>query len=92
MRVRVARHRAEWSIAVPLTIDHDMLNEMPQTFARRARLSSKAIIVAIALTLAAVLALAITSRDKETTAVKTVSPVTHAPLLDKSVLVPVVNR
>ncbi len=36
---------------MPLIIDQGMPNEMPETFARRARLSSKAILTAVALTL-----------------------------------------
>lgn len=72
---------------------------MPQTFARRARLSSKAIFAAVALTLAGLVALAITTRDATQTAVKTMSPVSQKPLLLEhsthegvSALVPVINR
>jgi hypothetical protein len=77
---------------MPLSIDHGMPNEIPQTFARRARHSSKAIIAAVALTLAALLAIAIAAHDKESATVKTLSPVTKLQVLDQSVLVPVVNR
>jgi hypothetical protein len=75
-----------------------MTNDMPQSFVRRARLSSKAIIAALALTLAALIALVIASRDKDTTTVKVLSPVTdvsHTPAgtsTSASGLVPVVNR
>jgi len=93
MCARVARHPAEWSTVIPLSIDQGMPNELPQTFARRARLSSKAIIAAVALTLAALIAIAIAASDKDTTTtVKTLSPVTHMPVEEKSALVPVVNR
>jgi len=69
-----------------------MPKEMPQTFARRARLSSKAIVTAIALTLAALVAIAVAAREETATTVKTFGPVTHAPIDGRSVLVPVVNR
>lgn len=69
-----------------------MSNEMPKTFARRARLSSKAIFGAIALTLAALIAIAIASHDQTSTTVKTFGPVTQDPVESKSALVPVVNR
>ena len=59
---------------MPLSIDHGMPKEMSQTFARRARHSSKAIITAIVLTLAALLAIAIAAHDKESVTVKTLSP------------------
>jgi hypothetical protein len=92
MCARVARHPAEWSNGMPLSIDHGMPNKLPQTFARRARHSSKAIITAIVLTLAALFAIAITAHDKASVTVKTLSPVTNLPILDGSVLMPVVNR
>jgi hypothetical protein len=77
-----------------------MTNDMPQSFVRRARLSSKAIFAALALTLAALIALVIASRDKDTTTVKVLSPVTNVSSPDTSepaststsALVPVVNR
>ena len=92
MRSCRARHRAEWSIVVQLNIDHGMSNEMPQTFARRARLSSKAIIAAIALTVAALGAIVIASRDNKSGTIKILSPVTHLPALESSSPVPVVDR
>lgn len=74
-----------------------MTNDMPQSFVRRARLSSKAIVAALALTLAALIALVIASRDKDTTTVKVLSPVTDVSPVpsdtsSSSALVPVVNR
>jgi hypothetical protein len=77
---------------MPLSIDYGMQNEMPQTFARRARHSSKAILTAVALTLAALFAIAIAAHDKESATVKILSPVTNLPVMDQSVLVPVVDR
>jgi len=77
---------------MPLSIGQGMPNELPQTFARRARLSSKAIVAAVALTLAALIAIAIAASDKDSTTVKTLNPVTHLPAQEKSALVPVVNR
>lgn len=78
-----------------LSIGQGMTKEIPQVFARRARLSSKAIITAVALTLAALAAIAVASHH-ETNSVKTVSPVSQWPVdngADKgSVLVPVVAR
>ena len=65
---------------MPLSIDHGMPNELPQTFARRARHSSKAIITAIVLTLAALFAIAITAHDKASVTIKTFSPVTNLPV------------
>src|SRR4029079_5280352 len=77
---------------MPLIIYRDMPNELPQTFARRARHSSKAIITAVVLTLAALVAIAITAQHKASVTIKTFSPVTNLPVLDRSVLVPVVDR
>lgn len=65
---------------------------MPQTFARRARHSSKAIVTAVALTLAALIALTIAARDNGPKSVKTFEPVTSAPVGVESGLVPVVIR
>ncbi|WP_181336329.1 hypothetical protein [Hyphomicrobium methylovorum] len=80
-----------------------MTSEMPQTFARRARHSSKAIMAAVALTLAGLAALALTARETTQTAVKTLGPVSLDPTLEFAPvhsqrqgpgldLVPVVNR
>jgi hypothetical protein len=69
-----------------------MSNEMPQTFARRARHSSKAIVTAVALTLAALIALAITSRDNSPKSVKTFSPVTSTTVSVESGVLPVIHR
>lgn len=65
---------------------------MPETFARRARHSSKAIASAIALTLAALIAFLVTSRDTSPTVVKTADPVTKGSVSIQSGLVPVVDR
>ena len=70
----------------------EMSNEMPQTFARRARHSSKAIVMAVALTLAALIALAIASRDNRPKSVKKFSPVTATPVSVESGMLPVVHR
>ncbi|MBN9246580.1 MAG: hypothetical protein J0I81_03875 [Hyphomicrobium sp.] len=69
-----------------------MSKEIPQVFARRARLSSKAIITAVALTLAALAATAIASRQETKTSVKTLSPVTQIPAGNRPLLVPVVAQ
>ncbi|MGO4684659.1 hypothetical protein [Hyphomicrobium sp. 2TAF46] len=75
-----------------LSIEQGMPKEIPQVFARRARLSSKAIVTAVALTLAALAAIAIASRQDTKTSVKTLSPVTQLPAKDRSLLVPVVAQ
>jgi hypothetical protein len=92
MCARVARHPVEWSLVVLVSNGHQMQKEIPQSFARRARLSSKAILTAIALTLAALTAIAIASREETATTVKTFGPVTHVPVTNKSMLVPVFDR
>jgi len=70
-----------------------MPHEPPQTFARRARLSSKAIIMAIVLTLAALAAVAIAARQETVSStVKTLGPVSRIPVEEQSELVPVINR
>ena len=66
-----------------------MTKEIPQVFARRARLSSKAIFTAVALTLAALMAMAIASHRETQTSVKTLSPVT---VESGALLVPVVSH
>jgi hypothetical protein len=71
-------------------INRVMPHEMPDTFTRRARLSSKAILAAVALTLAALAALAIASHESSPTAVKTLGPVTELPSVNSG-LVPVVD-
>ncbi len=75
-----------------LSIEQGMPKEIPQAFARRARLSSKAIVTAIVLTLAALAAMAIASRQETKTSVKTVSPVTQLPSGNRPLLVPVVAQ
>jgi hypothetical protein len=94
MCARVARQPAEWSVIIRLIIDQGMPNEMPETFARRARLSSKAILTAVALTLAALIAIGIAARDGAPAIVKTLGPVSRVavPVDGNSGLVPVVNR
>jgi hypothetical protein len=69
-----------------------MPNDMPETFARRARHSSKAIGAAVALTLAALVAFLITSRDTSPKIVKTFQPVSSVPAGVQSGLVPVIDR
>jgi hypothetical protein len=69
-----------------------MENEVPDPFARRARLSSKAIATAVLLTLAAAIAIAIASHETTTADIKTMGPVTRLPIDSTSVLVPVVDR
>ena len=88
----VARQPAEWSPAGQLTIDQYMQHEMPETFARRARLSSKAILAAVVLTFAALAAIAVASRDTTPAVVKIFSPVSQEPVDVNSGLLPVVNR
>ncbi|WP_045835028.1 hypothetical protein [Hyphomicrobium sp. 99] len=75
-----------------LSIREGMPKEIPQVFARRARLSSKAIITAVALTLAALAAIAVASHRETKTSVKTISPVTQVTVESESLLVPVVAR
>lgn len=75
-----------------LSIGQGMPKEIPQVFARRARLSSKAIVTAIALTLAALAAMSIAARQDTKTSVKTLSPVTQLPVEKRSLLVPVVSQ
>jgi hypothetical protein len=88
----VARHPADWSIVMLLSIGQGMPKQIHQVFARRARLSSKAIITAIALTLAALAAIAVASHEERKTSVKELGPVTRLPTDASSVLVPVINR
>lgn len=71
---------------------YEMSNQLPETFARRARHSSKAIVTAVALTLAALIALTIAARDKGPKSVKILGPVTTVPVNVDSGLVPVVHR
>ena len=89
MCARVARHPAEWSLVGLLSNSSQMTKDIPQTFARRARLSLKAILTATALTLAALMAVAIASRQKT---VETFGPVTRVPVEKKLLLVPVLSR
>jgi hypothetical protein len=89
----VARHPADWRLVMLLSIGQGMAKEIPQVFARRARLSSKAIVTAVVLTLAALAAIAVASSRQETkNSVKTVSPVSQWPVDNGSALVPVVAR
>ena len=73
-------------------IDQDMPKEISQVFARRARLSSKAIFTAIALTLAALAAMAIAARQDTKTSVSTLEPSRQISVESGSVLIPVVDR
>ncbi len=75
-----------------VSIDQGMPKEISQVFARRARLSSKAIVTAVILTLAALAAIAIAALQETKTSVRDVEPVTRLSVGSGSVLVPVVNR
>ncbi|RUO97334.1 hypothetical protein [Hyphomicrobium sp.] len=70
-----------------------MAKEISEVFARRARLSSKAIVTAIMLTLAALVAVAIAARqERQASSLKDLDPVTRLSIGTGSGLVPVVNR
>lgn len=73
-------------------IDQDMPKEISQVFARRARLSSKAIVTAIALTLAALAAMAIAARQDAKTSVYSPGTNSQISIDTGSVLIPVVDR
>jgi hypothetical protein len=75
-----------------MSIDEGMPKIVSQVFARRARLSSKAIVTAIVLTLAALVAMAIASRQDAQTSLRDIDPVTRISVGTGSVLVPVINR
>jgi hypothetical protein len=75
-----------------VSIGRGMPKELPDVFARRARLSSKAIVTAIMLTLAALVAIAIASRQETKTSVRDLDPVTRLSVGVGSMLVPVVDR
>jgi hypothetical protein len=75
-----------------MRIDQGMPKEISQVFARRARLSSKAIVTAIVLTLAALVAIAIASRQETKTSIRYLDPITRISAETGSVLVPVVDR
>ncbi|MET0638708.1 MAG: hypothetical protein ABWZ19_01690 [Hyphomicrobium sp.] len=75
-----------------MSIDRGMPKEISQVFARRARLSSKAIVVAIVLTMAALAAIAVASRKEIQSSVKEFDPVIRMPAETGSILVPVVDR
>ena len=75
-----------------LFIARDMPNETPETLARRVRLSSIAIMTAVALTVAALIATMITSHDVAPAVVKTLGPVTKIPVDVNSSIVPVIDR
>jgi hypothetical protein len=74
------------------------LSELSEVFARRARLSSKAIVTAIVLTLAALVAVALAAREerRQTSSLKALDPVTRLSIGSSqgtgSGLVPVVDR
>lgn len=77
---------------MPTRIDQDMPKEISQVFARRARLSSKAIVTAIALTLAALAAMAIAARQDTKTSVIKFEPGSQISVETGSALIPVVDR
>jgi hypothetical protein len=75
-----------------VSIDQDMPKEVSQVFARRARLSSKAIVTAIVLTLAALAAIAVASRQERQTSVREIDPVSRLSDGAGSALIPVIDR
>lgn len=75
-----------------ISIDQGMPKEITQVFARRARLSSKAIVTAIALTFAALAAIAVASRQNTETSLMDLDTVRPLSIGTGSVLVPVINR
>jgi hypothetical protein len=75
-----------------VSIDQRMPKEISQVFARRARLSSKAIVTAIVLTLAALAAMAAASQQQIKTSVRSLDPATRVSVGAASVLVPVIDR
>lgn len=77
---------------MPARIHQDMPKEISQVFARRARLSSKAIVTAIALTLAALAAMAIAARQDAKTSVYSPGSSSQISVETGSVLIPVVDR
>jgi hypothetical protein len=88
----VARHPVDWRDDISARIDQDMPKEISQVFARRARLSSKAIVAAIALTLAALAAMSIAARQDIKTSVINFKPGSQVSVETGSVLIPVVDR
>ncbi len=69
-----------------------MAKEVSHVFARRARLSSKAILTAVLLTLAALIATAIATREEKGVAEKELTPVLRlSPGGGSGALVPVIN-
>ncbi len=77
---------------ISVSIDRSMPKEISQVFARRARLSSKAIITAVILTLAALAAIIVASRQETKTSIGNLDPVTRVSVGPNSGLVPVVDR
>ncbi len=77
---------------MPMSIGQRMPKEISQAFARRVRLSSKAIVTAVALTLAALAAIAVASRHDRQASVKDLDPTTRLSVGAGSELVPVVDR
>jgi hypothetical protein len=77
---------------ISVIIDLSMPKEISQVFARRARLSSKAIITAVILTLAALAAIVVASRQETKTSVRNLDPMTHVSIGPSSGLIPVVDR
>jgi hypothetical protein len=75
-----------------VSIDQDMPKEVSQIFARRARLSSKAIVTAIVLTFAALAAIAVASRQERQTSVRQLDPVSRLSVGAGSALIPVIDR
>lgn len=74
------------------SIDRGMPKELSQVFARRARLSSIAIVTAVVLTLAALAAVIIASQQETKTSVGSLDSDTRVSVGDGSGLVPVVDR
>jgi hypothetical protein len=86
---RAATSDLEWYLTA--LYRSSMSNEMPETFARRMRLSSIAIFTAIAVTLAALIAITIASHETSPAAMKITGPVTRLPAANSGLL-PVIDR
>lgn len=69
-------------------IDRSMPKEISQVFARRVRLSSKAIFAAVVLTVAGLIAIAIAAQQESRTSVENFSPVSHVSTGVGSMLMP----
>ena len=77
---------------MPASIDRGMPKELSQVFARRARLSSKAIVTAIVLTVAALAAIAVASHQERQASVGASNPSPKLSIGTGSILIPVIDR